>query len=466
MHVLCFWDKNAENIKYCKGTPVYTPLADKIVERERERENCTIIICIGNNVLRAKLRVLAEKAGFNVLSDMLTLKIFRSALGDPPVFIRSHSLAAMTNEERLSAAFEYAASSNYAMYDHEKYYRERTRFAKNLVFASRGFSPRSVDFFENYVKNNGLVNLTALCGTPKGSFLNLPEYSPEQVAELDDPFVVLLNSNWKDMEEKLRQHGIPFCTLGDLELSVFDHKLEGAWFKAQKEHMLRAYRLFEDEVSKNIFADVVCNRIAPQYSTRRYGELMPFGTSYWDRTIFDIGEHECLVDAGAFDGDSLSSFLDAVDNQFDAVYAYEFDKENFLKLKACAESTPNSDKIFVIPKGVSDKEETVSVGGSSSGGTSICKDGDQTVELVPLDRDLEGKRITFIKMDIEGSEMAALRGSSTLISTQKPKCAISCYHHFSDLWNVPLLLKSLNKEYRFFLRHHSDCVWDTVCYAR
>jgi hypothetical protein len=68
-------------------------------------------------------------------------------------------------------------------------------------------------------------------------------------------------------------------------------------------------------------------------------------------------------------------------------------------------------------------------------------------------------------MDIEGSEMAALRGAQKIIKTQKPKCAICVYHNPSHFFEVPRYLLSLVPEYKIYFRHHSQQLYETVCYA-
>jgi hypothetical protein len=69
-------------------------------------------------------------------------------------------------------------------------------------------------------------------------------------------------------------------------------------------------------------------------------------------------------------------------------------------------------------------------------------------------------------MDIEGSEIEALKGAAYTIKTKKPRIAVSVYHKPEDIINIPLFLQELMPEYKFYLRH--DCLvnlTETVLYA-
>ena len=88
----------------------------------------------------------------------------------------------------------------------------------------------------------------------------------------------------------------------------------------------------------------------------------------------------------------------------------------------------------------------------------------KSVEFVSLDKAII-EPITFIKMDIEGSEMRALKGAKQIITTYKPKLAICIYHKLDDLWRIPQYIHSLVPEYKFYIRHHSILYSDTVLYA-
>ena len=87
------------------------------------------------------------------------------------------------------------------------------------------------------------------------------------------------------------------------------------------------------------------------------------------------------------------------------------------------------------------------------------------VETVALDSILLDKHLTFLKMDIEGGEYDALRGTERIISELHPKLAISVYHLPSDIYDVPALILSYYPDYKFYLRHYSPFAEETVLYA-
>jgi len=75
------------------------------------------------------------------------------------------------------------------------------------------------------------------------------------------------------------------------------------------------------------------------------------------------------------------------------------------------------------------------------------------------------ERIDLIKLDIEGSELGALRGAEKSLRRWRPKLAISLYHRPEDFFAIPLWLKSLDCGYRFYLDHYSIHHEETVLYG-
>ena len=78
---------------------------------------------------------------------------------------------------------------------------------------------------------------------------------------------------------------------------------------------------------------------------------------------------------------------------------------------------------------------------------------------------LGDKKVSFIKMDIEGAELETLKVSEHLIRQNHPKLAISIYYRLDDIYEIPLLLLQYNPTHTFYLRHYSYNPGETVLYA-
>ena len=116
--------------------------------------------------------------------------------------------------------------------------------------------------------------------------------------------------------------------------------------------------------------------------------------------------------------------------------------------------------------GASDKCGSLYTIGSGNG-SHLGDSGQEIdkVDVVALDEDID-ERVTFIKMDIEGAEKAALQGCQKHILEDAPRLAICVYHKLGDVWWVPQYVKSLNPGYKFYLRHHYPYGYsETVMYC-
>jgi FkbM family methyltransferase len=74
-------------------------------------------------------------------------------------------------------------------------------------------------------------------------------------------------------------------------------------------------------------------------------------------------------------------------------------------------------------------------------------------------------RVNLLKMDIEGSEIAALDGSRRTIDRHRPKLAVCLYHRYDDLWKIPNLIRERHPFYDFYLGHHTLHAEETVLYG-
>jgi hypothetical protein len=91
--------------------------------------------------------------------------------------------------------------------------------------------------------------------------------------------------------------------------------------------------------------------------------------------------------------------------------------------------------------------------------------GGYEVGCVAIDDVVTGPLPTFVKMDIEGAESAALAGSARVIREGRPLLAVAAYHMQADLWELPRLIHEMMPDGRMFLRPHAGEGFETVLYA-
>jgi FkbM family methyltransferase len=192
------------------------------------------------------------------------------------------------------------------------------------------------------------------------------------------------------------------------------------------------------------------------------------GSIYFREEFFHLGTKECFVDCGAFDGDTLNLFLDKVGSSFERAVAFEPDPGNFAKLTDRVSLMPpevrRRIRLVHAATGETNVRVQMAIGDGLASSVGI---GDYEVDSVSLDCELHdtGAPATFIKMDVEGSELATLAGAQKTIRQHAPILTLSAYHRQDDPWSIPLFIHSLNPEYSFHLRPHLLEGWDLVCYA-
>jgi hypothetical protein len=114
---------------------------------------------------------------------------------------------------------------------------------------------------------------------------------------------------------------------------------------------------------------------------------------------------------------------------------------------------------------VHSQRQTLRFESASGAGSTISQGGDIEVQADRLDDVVGDLCPTFIKMDIEGAEPDAIRGAGNIVRSNEPTLAVCLYHEREHLWKIPTLIRSINGNYRLYLRRHSDESWETVCYA-
>jgi len=171
-----------------------------------------------------------------------------------------------------------------------------------------------------------------------------------------------------------------------------------------------------------------------------------------------------FIDGGAYDGDTLMGLAKA-GCTFDAVMAYEPDAENFKRLAVNVAAGDFGADLTLFPCGLGSHTEQVRFRSQGLSSSSISRDGDAIIQVVAFDECAPRFRPSYVKLDIEGAEAAALRGMARTIQSSRPALAVCIYHKPTDLWEIPQLIDDLLPDSALYLRAHAWNGFDLVFYA-
>lgn len=188
------------------------------------------------------------------------------------------------------------------------------------------------------------------------------------------------------------------------------------------------------------------------------------GVQYFD--VFQPCENEVFVDAGAYDGMTSRAFVNWCNGKYKKIYMFEANPE---MKPVCQSNVETDERIIFKGKCLWSKNTWLKLNNVQNASyveeTEDDKRNANTVQACALDSELANENVTFIKMDVEGSEIEALRGTERIIQSLQPKLAISVYHKLDDMVKIMDYLISIKPEYKFYLRHYTACQWETVLYA-
>jgi FkbM family methyltransferase len=330
---------------------------------------------------------------------------------------------------------------------------------RKVLQALRDIGRQPLAFVDNKLAGRSVEGLTVL--------------SPAEAAALHGKsatFVVTIWASWADtMHEQvqsLRSFGcrsvisfIPLLwkfpdLLPHVQIDLPSRVLE------QRADILRCFDLWSDDASRSEYIAQLRWRLHADFDALN----PPHPDQYWQADLINLGDDAIFADAGAFDGDTLAQFLQFTRGAFRSAYVFEPDSGNLQNLdKRLQYLSPEvRARIHVCGAAVGDKDRDISFH-QGSGISSSAGAGADSVRCVALDNALV-ERPDYIKYDIEGFVLLALQGSARIISRHRPALAVCAYHLQDHLWKIPLLIQSLNPNYRFFLRPHGQ-IWETVCYA-
>jgi FkbM family methyltransferase len=291
--------------------------------------------------------------------------------------------------------------------------------------------------------------------------LMIARYKPMKLGNFQDCCFNHFILKQKELEavcDKLDQDSIDA-----LYYSIFRWVSTKLFFTDSKNYLL--------ELEKNYDDYSLIESLVPNPYLKKSGHKYEDGYTYDDAMMY-INEDGVLkegmyaVDGGACIGDTTEVFSKLV-GKTGKVFAFEPMKRSYDDLVAL-----NIPRTECVCLGLHSSKDELSFWEdfAEGAGSTILPNGTTTIKVTALDDFVEENnipRIDFIKLDIEGVEMDAIKGMERTIARFKPHLTISIYHNQGfDAIDVPIRLVSmLGDGYRYKITHHSSAWFETIIHA-
>jgi FkbM family methyltransferase len=225
-----------------------------------------------------------------------------------------------------------------------------------------------------------------------------------------------------------------------------------------------------------------------------HGDGLGYNSYSTNKTFYNFSDTEVYVDGGAFTGDTIEKFLIATGGKFEHIYSFEPSSRNNTLIRERLSAIHTNfiyeprNRIDLIEKGLWSHSTTLKFnhnGSIEQGGGIVSPQSAHFIEsgmvehiykldddssevnnfdllpVVSID-DATNLSATFIKLEIEGSELKALEGSIKTIKKNRPKCAISIYHKPNDFIEIISFMINTGVGYRLDLRQHNHFCPDAM----
>lgn len=222
-----------------------------------------------------------------------------------------------------------------------------------------------------------------------------------------------------------------------------------AWLSKYQQQLEQVYKALADDESRQVMAAVLNYKLSGKISylfaceSQRQEDL---------KRLFTWSQEERYVDLGAYNGDTVAELLSLTGGRAKKIIAVEPDRRNCRKLRAWAQD--QGLEVEVQEVGIWQEQGSLSFSDSGGRQSTFIEAKKTVVPVNSLDNIVAGRPVTYIKFDVEGAEVQALKGGAKTIRENRPKMLVAAYHYDVDIFRLPLLLWELNPEYSVYLRKH------------
>lgn len=346
----------------------------------------------------------------------------------------------------------------------ENVYRMKNEEVPLIIYGIGGYAKSVLKFL-----NKHSIKVDAACVDRDylddliTSWNGINVYDIREISPRFNSFNVIIGfADFKSAERKIRSIAGCKKTFFLDSITFFDF-FDFTYFEKNLDSFCTTYDMLEDDLSRETFVAFINAKISGMPNDL-YDLVVP--DQYFPNNLITLNSNELFVDAGAYKGDTIIKFIDKVNNRYKSIFAFEPDEGSYKDLADLVQKR-NFQNTFIYNKGVWKEKGNIKFNIDQENGvrSAFSENGSDNVDVESIDNTLQDKNATFIKMDIEGSELAALQGAELTIKKSKPKLAICVYHKPEDLITIPQYLKKILPGYKLFLRQHLFISQELVLYA-
>lgn len=265
------------------------------------------------------------------------------------------------------------------------------------------------------------------------------------------------------VQKKLQSKGLRVIDLFSFQkysiykLDIYQWKGFAESYANNPEEYNKLRNLLADETSKDIFDRILRLRLEYDYSALSVFKENQ-DNQYFEPFLGLEKTGESFADIGGYDGLTTIKF---VENCPDYNKIYYFEPEPDI-MRDAQKRLSHLERIEYFEVAASDCRTTLYFESKTSG-SKVSETGNLAIQADTIDSVITGN-VTFLKMDIEGSESAAIAGAKHTILRCHPRLAVCVYHKGGDLIDIPNQVLAIRNDYDIYLRHYTEGLSETVMF--
>lgn len=283
--------------------------------------------------------------------------------------------------------------------------------------------------------------------------------------------VCVATSPYVPLERALSDAGfkciVPFYDLAESFRHL--HPLSNGWFAAplsvqEQKNTAEVLSRWDDDVSRAHHLQFLAWRRLREEWAFAPAPMPECARFFIPEVAQVLHDHEIFLDAGAHHGAVTHAFAQQTKGAFRQVIAIEPDPATRGRLEDGLQGLLANDKrVEVLDCALGEAEREAPFHNGLGYASQLASTGRLRAKVRSVDA--LGLSPTFIKLHLEGGELAALKGARQTLLSQRPIIAATIYHNADGIWKTPLWLMQTLPDYRFLLRLHSWCGTGAVIYA-